>query len=90
MKRIEKKVTPEYFEAILKRDKNFEIRLADWKCGTGDILVLKEWDPKLKEYTGRTLEKKVTYVAYSKEMEKFFLKKDIEKFGFQILGLEDI
>ncbi len=29
----------------------------------GDILLLKEWDPKTKAYTGRELERKVGYVG---------------------------
>ncbi len=90
MRRIEKKTTPEYFEKILNRDKNFEVRLADWKCDLKDILVLKEWDPVKKQYTGGQIEKKVSYIFNTKSMEKFFSKKDIEKYGFQILALRDI
>ncbi|MFC1625779.1 DUF3850 domain-containing protein [Patescibacteria group bacterium] len=87
-KRIEKKVWPEYFQAILVGDKKFELRLADWKCNKGDILVLKEWNPDTKKYTGRVLEKEVKYVIKTKEAEKFFSKKDIEKFGFQIISFD--
>jgi ASC-1-like (ASCH) protein len=60
--KIKKKVWPEYFKKIKSGDKSFEIRLADWKCKAGDTLILKEWDPKTKKYTGREIEKKVTYV----------------------------
>ncbi len=31
--------------------KNVELRLADFKIKAGDILVLKEWNPKKKTYT---------------------------------------
>ena len=61
--KIEKKVWPEYFEAIQDGRKTFELRLNDFEINEGDILVLKEWDPETKSYTGRELEKTVTYVG---------------------------
>ncbi len=50
-------------------------------------MVLREWDPETKEYTGRVLEKKVTYVAKTKDA-KFWPKEDIEKYGFQIISFK--
>jgi len=85
--RIEKKVWPEYFQKILDGDKTFELRLADFECKPGDILVLKEWDPKTKKYTGRVLEKKVTYVIKTKDI-KFWSEEDVEKYGFQIIAFK--
>jgi len=41
MKHI-KKIWPKYFQKILEGDKTFELRLADFECNPGDILVLKE------------------------------------------------
>ncbi len=38
MKHI-KKVWPEYFQKILDSKKTYELRLADWECNEGDILV---------------------------------------------------
>lgn len=87
LKRIEKKVWPDYFEAILGGKKTFELRLSDWKCTEGDILVLREWNPKIKKYTGRKIEKKVTYVVKIKDI-KFYSKEDIEKYGFQIISFK--
>lgn len=85
--RIEKKVWPIYFQKILDGDKNFELRLADWECQPGDILVLREWDPETKDYTGRVLKKKVTYVLKTKEV-KLWPQEDIDKYGFQIISLK--
>lgn len=82
--RIEKKTVPEFFQKILDGDKTFELRLADWECKPDDILVLREWDPKKKEHTGRQVEKKVTYVLKTKKI-KFFPKEDVEKYGFQVI-----
>lgn len=85
--KIEKKVWPEYFRKIKSGNKTFELRLADWKCKIGDVLVLKEWDPKTKEYTGREIEKKVIYVIKTKD-QKFWNKEGVEKYGFQIISFK--
>jgi hypothetical protein len=88
MKKIEKKTHPKYFQMVLDGEKNFEIRLADWKCEKGDILVLREWDPKTKKYTGRVLEKKVISVVNTKDCN-YWPEKDINKYGFQVIGLKN-
>ncbi|MBI2542674.1 MAG: DUF3850 domain-containing protein [Candidatus Aenigmarchaeota archaeon] len=85
--RIEKKVWPEYFKKILDGDKKFELRLADFECNPEDVLVLKEWNPNTKEYTGRVVEKRVQYVLRIKDV-KFWSKEDIEKYGLQIISFE--
>ena len=83
--RIEKKVWPQYFAKILSGEKNFELRLADFDCNPDDILVLKEWDPETKEYTGQEIEKKVTYVIKTKDV-RFWPEEDVDKYGFQVIS----
>lgn len=85
--KIEKKVWPIYFSKIISGNKTFELRLADWKCKTGDILILKEWDPKTKKFTGRMIEKKVAYILKTKN-QKFWTKKEVDKYGFQIISFK--
>ena len=85
--KIEKKIWPEYFEKILSGEKNFELRLADWKCAPGDILVLKEWHPETKVYTGREITKEVSCVVKSKDL-KSFSAEDIKKYGWQVIGFK--
>ena len=85
---IEKKVWPKYFQAILDGKKNYELRLADWECNEGDMLILKEWNPNTQDYTGRKLSKKVKYVAKFKINDLFWPKEDIEKHGLQVISLE--
>ena len=85
--KIEKKVLPGYFEKILSGENKFELRLADWECKAGDVLVLREWNSEVKKYTGRQVEKEVTYVAKTKDI-KFFSKADAEKYGYQIISLK--
>jgi ASC-1-like (ASCH) protein len=58
----ELKIHPEYFEAVLSGEKRFEFRKCDREYQVGDVLHLKEWDPKKKVYTGREIVKKVLYV----------------------------
>lgn len=87
MKHIEKKTTPEFFQDIFDGKKGFEIRLADWKCQPGDILVLKEWDPKTKEYTGRVMKKEIKYILKTKDLN-FFTDEEVERFGFQVIGFK--
>lgn len=83
--RIEKKIWKEYFEKVVSGDKTFEIRLADFDCSIGDVLVLKEWDPEKKVFTGRVLEKEITPISKTKNVT-FWTREDIEKYGLQIIG----
>jgi len=85
--KIRKKTWPEAFEKVLLGEKTFEFRLADWVCKPGDVLVLEEYDPKLKKYSGRKIEKVVTYVTKTKN-QKYFSKEDVEKYGFQIIAFK--
>lgn len=85
--KIEKKVWPGYLDRIISGEKTYDLRLADFDCKAGDILVLREWDPEKQKYTGRESEKEVTYVGKTKEME-FWDKKEIDKYGYQIISLK--
>jgi hypothetical protein len=87
--KIVKKVQQEYFEAILEGRKTFELRLADFKCKPGDTLVLKEQKQGTREFTGREKEFDITYIASTKEAEKFSTKEDIDKYGFVVLAIND-
>ncbi|MFA7252667.1 MAG: DUF3850 domain-containing protein [Candidatus Paceibacterota bacterium] len=91
MKKVEKKVWPEYFQQILENRKTFELRINDFDIQEGDVFVLREWDPKTKDYTGRSLEKKVGYVGKWKldELTRFWSQKDIDDKGLQIISLKD-
>ncbi len=84
---IEKKVLPQSFQKILDGDKKYELRLADWDCQAGDVLVLKEWNPKTEDYTGGILEKEITYVEKTKDV-RFWSDKEVEKYGYQIISFK--
>jgi hypothetical protein len=83
---IEKKILTEYFNKIISGEKTYELRLADWDCQPGDILVLNEIDTDTKQLTGRKLRRKVGYVGRTKD-GSFWTKEEIEKYGYQIISL---
>ncbi|MFA4833343.1 MAG: DUF3850 domain-containing protein [Patescibacteria group bacterium] len=83
--KIEKKIWPEYFQEIMDGKKKFDLRLGDFNVSEGDILVLREWDQKKKEYTGRSLEKEVKYILKTKETN-FWPKEEVDKYGYQVIG----
>ncbi len=83
---ITKKVQKEYFEAIMDGRKRFEVRLADFKAQLGDTLVLKEQDSK-NILTGREITCEILYHFNTKEIEKFYSKKDIDKYGLAVLAV---
>jgi len=57
------KTWPVYFETVVDGRKTFEIRKNDRDFHVGDTLVLQEWDPEKKSYTGRRVEVEVTYLT---------------------------
>jgi hypothetical protein len=62
MKTHDLKIWPEYFGAVLDGSKTFEIRKNDRDFKEGDILILKEWDPKKKIFSGRVTCLTVSYL----------------------------
>jgi 8-oxo-dGTP pyrophosphatase MutT (NUDIX family) len=87
MSTIHKKVWPVYFEKILSGQKKLELRLADFDIQEGDDLMLEEWDPEKKAYTGRQIETTVTYVLKTKH-QPFWPQEDVDRYGFQIIQFE--
>ncbi|HSX36804.1 MAG TPA: DUF3850 domain-containing protein [Patescibacteria group bacterium] len=87
MRTIEKKVLAEYYDALLDGTKTFELRIADFECEPGDKLILKEWDPTRKQYTGRELQKEATYVLITKDID-FLTNEDINTYGYQVISLK--
>jgi hypothetical protein len=60
----ELKCWPKFFTAIVQGDKRHDLRRAtDRDFQIGDRLLLREFDPALGAYTGRTQHVAVTYVT---------------------------
>ena len=84
---IKKKIWPQFFEAIKSGKKKFDLRLADQEYNEGDILILEEYNPETKQYTGRKIKKQIKYVLKTKDL-KFWNKEEIDRYGFIVLSLE--
>lgn len=84
MATIKKKIWPKDFGLEKSGKKKFELRVADFKIKAGDMLVLQEWNPKTKRYTGKKLAKKVKYV-HKFHLNDYGQKKLIEKKGLYVI-----
>ncbi len=85
--RIEKKILPEYFDLVAKGVKTYDFRLADFEIKAGNILVLREWDKARQGYTGRQIEKEVTYVGKTKG-DTTWSQDEIDTYGYQIIAFK--
>ena len=90
-KTIYKKTWPKFFEAIASGSKTWEMRLQDFDVAEGDTLVLQEWNPETKQYTGRSITKRVGYVGRFKmddpKLLTIWSPDEIRDKGFQIISL---
>ena len=84
---IKKKTWPELFKKILEGKKTADVRLADFDLKEGDILILEEYNPETKEYTGRTIEKIVKNLNKI-NLTDFYTQEQIKQHGFWIIELK--
>jgi hypothetical protein len=86
---IKKKCWPEFFEKFVSGERTLELRLADFDLKDGDTIVMEEYNPQTKQYTGRLasfLCKKVERAAQNPL--QFYSVEDVQKNGFWIIQLE--
>jgi hypothetical protein len=58
------KCWPQFFDEIKSGRKKHDLRRSDdRKFEFGDLLLLREFDPCLESYTGRSMKVRVTYVT---------------------------
>ena len=79
------KCWPQYFDAMLEGRKPFELRRDDRGYTEGNVLHVREWDPRVDKYTGRELWREITYVARPSHMPSVWGSPLAE--NFVILGL---
>ncbi|KKT74882.1 MAG: ASCH domain protein [Microgenomates group bacterium GW2011_GWA2_44_7] len=87
MANIYKKVQQKYFEAVVDGRKQFEVRLADFKCKPGDTFVLQEQKPGTREFTGREVSCEILFKLNTKEVENFHTKEQLDKYGLVVLAI---
>ncbi len=85
---IKKKIWPEYFDDVASGKKKYEFRLNDFNIKEGDTIILEEWDPKTKEYTGKNIKKRVSHVGKFKIDKLFWPEEEIKEKGIQIISIE--
>lgn len=88
MKEIRKKAYRPYFDEVLNGNKTFDVRVADFDCQPGDVLILEEIDNETRKPTGREIRKRVGYVLRTKDVT-FYDPNDIDKYGYQVISLLD-
>ena len=90
MAKIEKKILPEYFDLVASGKKKYELRTGDFVANEGDELLLREWSPETKTYTGREIKKRINFVArfFLEDLYCLWSKEEIERHGIQILQLD--
>jgi hypothetical protein len=81
---IRKKLWPKWFKIMKDERQNAELRLADFRIKKGDVLILEEWDPKEKEYTGKLLRKKVKRLIKLNLLD-FYTARDLKKYGCYLI-----
>lgn len=87
-RRIHKKLWPERFRLLKSNRMQLDVRLADFRCRPGDVLVFDEWNPRSRRYTGRSLERTVgALVKFN--LAKLNSLKDIARYGHYFIWLED-
>lgn len=59
----ELKTHPEPFTEVWSGRKTAELRLDDRDFRIGDTMILKEWKPKAKKFTGRTVTARITHIT---------------------------
>ena len=84
---IKKKTWRDSFEKILSGEKTFDARLNNFKCKSGDVLILEEYDPKRKKFTGRKIKKEVSFVLNTNK-QKYWTKSNIKKYGLLIIAFK--
>ena len=82
MKSHELKCHPHFFDALSRGDKNFEIRRNDRRYATGDVLIIRKFDPSYGLIPGEEpLRFKVTYLMSDEDFPGILP-------GFVIMGIK--
>ena len=84
MRVIEKKIWPEFFRAVKSGKHRAGLRLADFRLRRGDTLLLREWNPRTRRYTGRVVRRKVRWLTRL-DIFKFYSPRGIKRHGLYLV-----
>lgn len=84
---IKKKTWPKIYADIASGKKKFDLRMNDFEVNEGDMVIFEEYDPETKSYTGRKIEKGVSFVLKFK-LNDFGQQKEIEDKGLVVIQME--
>jgi hypothetical protein len=63
----ELKTWPEPFDSVAEGKKTYELRVNDRGFQSGDLLLLRRYDPMTRRYTGRELSARIGYITIGGE-----------------------
>lgn len=58
------KIWSQFYDAIVRGDKTYELRKNDRGYKKDDVLHLREWRHKDQQYTGREMNVRVSWITY--------------------------
>lgn len=67
------KVWPEFYAQLASGEKTFELRKDDRGFRAGDVLLLREWNPRMEAYTGNLMRRRVTYLMSGLGLQQGFV-----------------
>ncbi len=89
MKTITKKIDKEWLDLIIAGKKKFELRIADFEVEDGDVIRLEEWtNEKERKFTGRFIEKKITYLRKVDLKNWIIRQPDLVEKGFYVIQFD--
>jgi hypothetical protein len=77
----ELKTWPVYYQQVRNGAKPFDLRKHDRAISPGDLLILREWDPDIADYTGYVTCAVVTCVV----ADEMFLQPGYVALGIRVL-----
>ncbi|MGH2505839.1 MAG: DUF3850 domain-containing protein [Ktedonobacteraceae bacterium] len=74
------KTDPKYFERVAQNHKRFELRKNDRGYRLGDILILREYDERTEQYTGRVLTVRVKFLTdYPRALKRGYVAMSLSR-----------
>ncbi len=79
----ELKIWPQFYNDVVGGYKTYEVRVNDRAFQVGDEIRLREWDPLIKMYTGRTCNVRIRHLTDSATW--YMIPNHLAIFGIELL-----